>query len=50
MAKTAIQQAIERRTGVSRSKGNRGFARSRAQTKKDAKNFFRRKSQGGQGG
>ena len=50
MATTAMQARIEKMSGVSRSKGNRGFARSRSQTKKDARNFFRRKSQGGMGG
>ena len=49
MAKTAMQRQIERDTGVTR-KGNAGFSRSPYQTKRDAFNFFRRKSQGGKGG
>lgn len=50
MATTAMQARVERMSGVSRSKGNRGFRRSRSATKRDAFNFYRRKSSGGSGG
>lgn len=46
---TKLQSQINKATGVSR-KGNAGFSRSRYQTKKDAYNYFRRKSSGGMGG
>jgi len=43
------KQTINKNTGLNR-KGNAGFKRSRYQTKKDAFNFYRRKSTGGSGG
>lgn len=46
---STIRRAIERVTGVSR-RGNAGFARSPYQTSRDARAFFRRRSQGGMGG
>lgn len=43
------KQIINRNTGLTR-KGNAGGRRSRYQTRKDAYNFYRRKSSGGAGG
>ena len=48
MAKT-VRQTIESATGLTR-KGNAGGRRSRYQTRKDAYNFYRRRSSGGSGG
>lgn len=43
------KKIINRNTGLTR-KGNAGGKRSPYQTKKDAYNFYRRKSSGGLGG
>lgn len=44
-----VKQIINRSTGLTR-KGNAGGRRSRYQTRKDAYNYYRRKSSGGAGG
>lgn len=44
-----LQKQIRKVTGQSRQ-GNAGFKRSRYQTRRDAYNYFRRKSNGGMGG
>lgn len=44
-----IRKRIERMTGVTR-RGNAGGRRSPYQTSRDARNFYRRRSQGGMGG
>ena len=44
-----VKQVINSKTGITR-KGNAGGKRSRYQTKKDAYNYYRRKSSGGFGG
>ena len=46
---TEIQRQIERATGITR-RGNAGGRRSPYQTSRDARNFYRRRSQGGMGG
>ena len=46
---TRLQQLIRRNTGVTRA-GNAGGRRSPYQTSRDARAFFRRRSQGGMGG
>lgn len=46
---TELQSRINKATGLTR-RGNAGFARSRYQTRRDAYNYYRRKSTGGMGG
>lgn len=49
MAVNSVRARVRRITGQTRS-GNAGGVRSRYQTKRDAMNYYRRKSTGGKGG